>query len=156
MNKTVIISESQIIRSHKNVHEPYEYYKQEITNREHFNQLYAAFYEIPPQKSNYPFHYHEKNTELFYIIAGKGLIRTGEGVAVVEAGDVIICPPGENGGHKLTNISDSEVLRYLDVDTTNTPDILHYPDSDKIGIIKHNESSTFYKDGKETDYYGGE
>lgn len=156
MEKTNIIKSSQLKKSHKKEHEPYEYYKQEITDRGDFSQCYAAFYEIPPQKSSYPYHYHEKNTELFFILSGHGLLRTSDGERIVEEGDVIVCPPGEKGGHKLTNLSNYVTLRYLDVDTTNSPDTVHYPDSNKTGIIRHNESCTFYRDGKETDYYDGE
>ena len=121
MEKTIVLKSSQLKKSHKNVHEPYEYYKQEITKREDFNQCYAAIYELPPKKSSYPFHYHEKNTELFYILSGHGLLRTFDGEIAVEEGDVIVCPPGEKGGHKMTNCSEHEILRYLDVDTTTLP-----------------------------------
>lgn len=154
--KIVLLKEDEIKKSHKNKHPQYEYYKQEITNRDDFDQCYAAFYEIPPLKSNYPFHYHEKNTELFYIIAGQGLLRTNEGDVVVEAGDVLVCPPGKEGGHKLTNLSETETLRYLDVDAVNSPDIIHYPDSAKIGVIIQNQSSTFYRQEAQADYYDGE
>ena len=94
-------------------------------------------------KSNYPYHYHAANTEVFYIISGQGILRTPNGNRSIKAGDYIVCPPSENGAHKIINNSSSEILKYIDFDTTNSPDIISYPDSDKTGIIIHNESSMF-------------
>lgn len=157
MEEAVVLKSNQITQTHKNEHEPYEYYKQEITSRSTFPQCYAAFYDLPPRKSSYPFHYHEKTTELFYIIAGRGLLRLRTREILVEAGDVIVFPPGISGSHKLTNVSDTETLRYLDVDTLSNADVVHYPDSNKIGIIRGGgAASLFYKNGIQTDYYDGE
>lgn len=155
-DKIIIINEDGILPIHKHEHDPYEYYKREVTPRSEVNQCYVAFYEIPPMKSNYPYHYHEENTEVFYIIEGNGVLRTEDGQIELKAGDTIVCPPGEHGVHKISNTSMDRVLKYLDVDTTNSPDIIHYPDSDKIGIIKHNKSSVFYKNNATFDYYEGE
>ncbi len=156
MKNILVLNSDKIARKHKNVNPSYEYYKQEITNRSEFSQCYAAFYEVLPNKSTYPFHYHEKNTELFYIIEGEGVLRTNTDKIIVTKGDVIVCPPGAHSSHKLTNISNNQILRYLDVATTNSPDTVHYPDSNKIGIITHNESATFYLNDEEVDYYTGE
>lgn len=156
MPDIVIKSKADLSAKPQRRHAPYAYDKYEITDRSQFNQCYAAFYDVPPLQSNYPFHYHENNTELFYIISGTGLLRTPDGELPVQAGDVIVFPPGKSGAHKLTNTSPCDTLSYLDVDTTNSPDITHYPDSGKIGIIKHNESSTFYQVRREADYYTGE
>ena len=48
------------------------------------------------------------------------------------------------------------MLVYLDCDTVNSPDVVHYPNSDKVGIIINGESSTFYKKHTNVDYYEGE
>lgn len=154
-NKILITKEDQLTANHRNEHPSYEYIKKEVTKRSEFSQCYVAIYEILPQKYNYPFHYHDENTEVFYIISGQGLLSMKDETIEVQAGDIIICPPGEEGVHKLFNSSKDEVLKYLDVDTTNSPDIVHYPDSNKIGIIKHNESSDFYQN-EEVYYYDGE
>lgn len=100
-------------------------------------------------------HYHEYNTELFYIISGSGILITPSGEKPVAAGDVIVCPPGEGGCHKIKNTSDMPLV-YLDVDTANSPDIIRYPDSDKTGFIVHNGPCRFFKNGTEADYFDGE
>lgn len=155
-NQILVTNENNLIGKHKAEQEPYEYIKYEITPKEAFSQCYVAIYEIPPMKSNYPYHYHAANTEVFYIISGQGILRTPNGDRNVKAGDCIVCPPTENGAHKLFNNSKSEVLKYIDFDTTNTPDIINYPDSDKTGIIVHNQSSMFFKNSDKVDYYEGE
>lgn len=155
-NKILVTNKESLNAKHKNDCEPYEFVKYEVTKRSNFNQCYIALYEIPPKKSNFPFHYHDFNTEAFYIISGSGVLETNEGKVNIKQGDIIVCPPKIEGAHKLTNVSEKENLVYIDFDTTNSPDIIHYPNSDKIGIVVHNEFSTFFKNDANIDYYDGE
>jgi uncharacterized cupin superfamily protein len=143
MKNITITNINKITPKHHNEHKNYEYLKYEVTDsREKYevagpkegNQTVVAFYTIPPKKSNYPFHYHTTNEEVFYIISGNGILETSETTHTITAGDVIICPVGKNGAHRITNPSETENLVYLDVDTNNTPDIAFYPHSNKIGI----------------------
>lgn len=129
----------------KNEHEPYAYSKREVTSRNDFEQCYVAVYEIPPKKSNYPLHYHTANTEVFYIIQGKGILVTTDGQKAIKKGDFIVCPPTERSAHKIINTSENEILNYIDFDTTNSPNIIHYPDSEKMGVVVHNKSSNFFR-----------
>ena len=155
-DKIVLTNLSKLEGKRKNENEKYEYIKYEVTKRKDFSQCYICFYEIPPLKSAYPKHYHTYNSECFYIISGIGQVETKDNVLNVTSGDIIVFPCGKEGTHKLTNISKEEKLVYLDFDTTNSPDILKYPDSGKIGIIEHNISSTFFKEDSSVDYYEGE
>ena len=155
-DKIVLTNISKLEGKRKNGNEKYEYIKYEVTKRKDFSQCYICFYELPPLKSAYPKHYHTYNSECFYIISGTGQVETSDDVLNVTSGDIIVFPCGKAGTHKLTNISKEENLVYLDFDTTNSPDILKYPDSGKIGIIEHNVSSTFYKENSNVDYYEGE
>jgi uncharacterized cupin superfamily protein len=152
----VIVNENDIEKKHKNEHEDYEYYKREATKRSDFDQCYVAIYDVPPRKSSYPYHYHTQNTEVFYILNGEGILETVDGNKKISKGNFIVFPSNVEGGHKITNTSETEILSYIDFDTTNSPDIIHYPNSNKIGIIVHNESSTFYKKDSNVDYYDGE
>lgn len=155
-DEILVVNEDDLIGKHKAEQEPFEYIKYEVTPRGDFNQCYVAIYEIPPAKSNYPYHYHITNTEVFYIISGQGILRTPDGERSIKPGDFIVCPPSEKGAHRIINNSDREALKYIDFDTTNSPDIIHYPDSDKTGIIVHNQSCVFYKNEDRADYYDGE
>ncbi len=155
-NKIILTNISKLEGKRKKGLDKYEYTKYEVTKRKDFSQCYVCFYELAPLKSAYPKHYHKYNTECFYIISGTGEVETSNEILKVTSGDIIVFPCGEAGTHKLTNTSKTEKLTYIDFDTTNSPDIIKYPDSGKIGIIEHNISSTFYKENSEVDYYDGE
>ncbi len=155
-NKLVYTTMSEVEGKHKVGNDKYEYIKHEVTKRSDFSQCYICFYEIPPLKSVYPKHYHKYNTESFYIISGIGIVETKNNKIDVKSGDILVFPCGEEGTHKIINTSNSDNLVYIDFDTTNSPDIIKYVDSGKIGIIEHNISSSFYKEDAQVDYYDGE
>ena len=155
-NKIVLTNLSKLEGKRKKELDIYDYTKYEVTKRKDFSQCYVCFYELEPLKSAYPRHYHKYNTECFYIISGSGKVETNSKTLKVTSGDIIVFPCGEAGTHKIINTSKKEKLLYLDFDTTNSPDIIKYPDSGKIGIIEHNISSLFYKENSQVDYYDGE
>lgn len=165
MKDITISTMGKVAPKHQNEHEKYEYYKYEVTDsREKYevsspnegNQTVVAFYEIPPGKSNYPFHYHTANEEVFYVISGNGILETYDGKQPITAGDVVICPVGKNGAHKITNISEAENLVYLDVDTNNTPDIAYYPHTNKVGIRSTGGVRDNFNLDSKVDYYDNE
>jgi uncharacterized cupin superfamily protein len=151
-----ITNKNSIRPKHRNDHEPYEYYKYEVTNPSKESQSNVSIYEIPPQKASYPYHYHLKSQEIFYIISGSGILETPDGNKTISAGDVIVCPPLEKGAHRIINSSEKETLVYLDCDTVNYPDVAYYPNSHKVGIILNGGKNTFYKEKSDVEYYEGE
>lgn len=156
-NREILITDiGSIEPQHKCEHEPYEYYKYEVTKRSQANQCSVAVYKIPPGKANYPYHYHLRNEEVFYVISGSGLLETPNGIKKISAGDIIVCPPSEEGAHRISNSSSSEFLVYLDVDTIHSPEVVHYPHSGKVGVIVQGESNRFFRKDSEVDYYEGE
>jgi len=154
--KISIINKNAIQSKHKCEHEPYEYYKYEVTKSSNENQCLVSIYEIPPQKANYPYHYHLKNEEVFYIISGEGILETPEGNITISAGDTIICPASEKTAHRIVNSSYTEMLVYFECDTDNSPDVIGYPNSDKIGIAIKGKPNKLYKNNAVIDYYDGE
>ena len=137
---------------HKNEHEGYEYYKRELVPKGFARQCAVALYEIPPLKSAYPYHYHMKNEESFYILSGHGLLKTPLGERTVSAGDFLFFPAEEKGAHKLRNVSETEPLIYLDFDTYNDLDVAFYPDSGKIGVWGK-DIRQLYQTKAQVDYY---
>ena len=115
----------------------------------------VSFYELPPRHSNYPYHYHFDQDETFYIISGEGVLKTPDGEKPVRAGDLIFCPAGEDGAHRLTNTSDSEMLVYLDFDAIPQRDVCIYPDSHKMAVWSP-EFSGVYRIEDKVDYYDRE
>ena len=139
----------------KSGYKNFEYSKTEIASREEFSQVYICYYEVNPGKHAYPKHYHENNTECFYIIEGSGVVETLDDEFEVSAGDVVVFPPGKDGCHKLINTSD-EVLKYIDFDTSILPDVIRYPDSGKVGIKEKGKRGYYYIEDTHVDYYEGE
>lgn len=145
----------ELVGRHKSEHDGYEYYKKEFVSGADANQCAVSIYEIPPGKSAYPYHYHMKNEEVFYIISGRGVLSTPDGVKNVTKGDLLFFPANEKGAHKLTNSSLTEKLVYLDFDTCNDIDITFYPDSKKIGVFGEGINQ-IYKTDERVDYYKDE
>ena len=141
--------------SHKFEHEGYEYFRKKFVSFGESANTVVSIYEIPPGKSAYPYHYHHKNEETFYILSGEGILRTPCGERKVRAGDFLFFPAGKEGAHKLTNSSCTEKLVYIDFDVVHDVDIAQYPDSDKIGIWGKGINKLFPQSGS-VDYYDGE
>ena len=141
-------------RKHKRGAEDYEFIRRDFMKVHEANTL-VRVYELPPGKSAYPYHYHLKNEETFFILRGEGLLRTPEGERTVKAGDLLFFPAGETGAHKLTNTSDTEMLVYFDFDIVHDLDVAVYPDSGKLaGWGK--DVNRVYPVGANVDYYEGE
>lgn len=145
----------QIPVSHKCDHEGYEYFRRKFVPFGGANNAMVSIYEIPPKKSAYPYHFHHKNEETFYILSGRGILKTPEGERTVTGGELLFFPAGPEGAHKLTNASETEMLVYIDFDVVHDIDIAVYPDSDKIGIWGMGINQIFPKTAN-VDYYDGE
>lgn len=89
---------------------------------------------LSPGKRAFPYHNHRVNEELFIILSGVGTLRRGTEQYPLRAGDLIACPPGgPETAHQIINDGEGE-LRYLAVSTMQSPDLVEYPDSGKIGF----------------------
>lgn len=90
---------------------------------------------VPPGMRAFPLHNHHANEEMFFILEGKGELRTGEERSTVRAGDFICSPPGgPELAHQLINTGSGE-LKYLAVSTMIYPEMVEYPDSGKLAMI---------------------
>ena len=98
-------------------------------------QCSIAFVEVDPGNYAFGYHYHEMNEEAFYIVSGQGIVRTPDGEIAVKAGDMITFPTGPKGAHVMRNSSESEKLIFIDFDTHNVPEIVHFPDLKKVMAI---------------------
>lgn len=94
--------------------------------------LGCSWYEVPPGKVAWPFHYHTANEESLYVLEGTGTLRIGGEQVAVGPGDYVAFPVGPEHAHQLLN-SGTTPLRYLCFSTMHPVEICGYPDSDKIG-----------------------
>ena len=141
--------------SHKSEHPDYEYFRQKFVPFGEAKHTHVCVYEVPPGKAAYPYHFHYKTEETFYIISGEGILKTPEGERKVSAGDLIFFPAGPEGAHKLINSSEKENLKYLDFDAAQDLDVAVYPDSGKMGIWGMGINKMFPQSA-DVDYYDGE
>lgn len=112
---------------------------------------------IAPGRRAFPFHCHRANEEMFFVLEGRGEVRIGAERHPVRPGDVIACPAGgPQTAHQLVNTG-TEELKVLAVSTMITPELCHYPDSGKFGLL--DRESGFAHIGRAVDgrdYWEGE
>lgn len=64
---------------------------------------------VPPGASTTP-HFHRRTEEIYYVLAGTGLMRIGDESRQVEPGDAIAIPPG--AVHSIANTGEA-TLKFL-------------------------------------------
>jgi len=72
-------------------------------------------------------HWHEKEDEFIYVIAGEATLVTDEGEQKLGPGGLAGFPAGEANAHRLANNTDSPVV-YLEIGTRNPDERAYYPD----------------------------
>ena len=106
---------------------------------------------VPPGRAAVPFHHHLREDEVFYVLSGRGVLRYGDRVMELRAGDCVSCPAGTGVAHQIGNPDDQDLV-YLSIGNHDDHEVCGYPDSGKVLI------RGFGKVGKleETPYFHGE
>ena len=89
---------------------------------------------VPAGAVNWPYHSHSAQWELYLIIAGRGQVRTPDGVSELREGDCLVHPPGEP--HHITNTGASDLVYYVVADDPPS-DVCHYPDTNTWALPGH-------------------
>ena len=97
------------------------------------HELGASVYELDPGSTGMNLHAHYGNEEMFVVVEGSPTLRTAAGEEQLQRGDVVACVRGREGTHTIINSSAERAL-VLAVSTTNTPDVVIYPETDTIGV----------------------
>lgn len=85
-------------------------------------QLGASLFEIAPGAASFQLHAHFHNEELIVVLAGTPVLTTLEGERTLAAGEVVACPAGRAGAHRLDNRT-TEPVRVLVCSTMLAPEI---------------------------------
>jgi len=93
----------------------------------------TSLFEVPAGEAAYPYHFHYADEEIVIVLSGRPSLRTPEGTRELETGEVVHFPLGEEGAHQILNESE-ETATFLAISSSGRPDIVVYPDADKIGI----------------------
>jgi len=119
----------------------------------------ASLWELPPGEAAYPYHFHYADEELVIVLSGQPSLRTPEGVRELEEGEAVRFPLGEEGAHKILNTTE-ETATFLAISSSGRPDVIVYPDSDKIGVGERLPRGgglrAFFRRGDRVEYFDGE
>jgi uncharacterized cupin superfamily protein len=114
-------------------------------------RLGVSINRVPPGRSMCPFHSHQREDEVFYVLSGRGLLRYGDAVREIGAGDCVSCPAGSGNAHQLGNPF-GEDLVYLGIGPNDPHEVCLYPDSGKVMVRSLKTVGIL----KKADYYAGE
>ena len=96
-------------------------------------KLGVIYMSVPPGRVAVPFHAHQREDEVFYILSGRGVFRYGDTLREIRAGDCISCPAGTGIAHQLANPFDDD-LTYLSIGPYDPDEVCTYPDSGKVFV----------------------
>jgi uncharacterized cupin superfamily protein len=96
--------------------------------------LGATVYELPPGEALCPYHWHSANEEMAIALSGTPSVRTPDGWRELRPGDVVAFRRGREGAHQVVNRAD-EAARVLMLSEMNSPEVVFYPDSDKVSAM---------------------
>ena len=102
---------------------PFRWRRARLGRQAGAQDLGATHFEIPPGAATFPLHAHFANEEMLLVLAGRPTLTGADGSRrELSAGEVVACPAGRSGAHRLDNDSD-EVARVLIVSTMKAPEI---------------------------------
>jgi uncharacterized cupin superfamily protein len=110
---------------------PFTWRRARIGRQAEAEKLGASLFELPPGASSFPLHVHHANEEMIVVLAGRPTLRTLDGERELSPGEVVACPTGRRGAHRIDNRS-GEPARFLIVSTMIAPEVNEYPDSGKL------------------------
>jgi uncharacterized cupin superfamily protein len=131
-----------------------------------FDQPYApklgiSLYRLQPGKRAFPFHEHFANDEAILITRGSGTLRYGDEEIPLVEGDYVHLPAASGKAHQVVNTSDAE-LEYYCLSSVSTPEVVRYPDSNKLAAYSFTSDGTERKRAgailrnEPVDYWHGE
>jgi len=101
---------------------PFRWRRARLGRQAGARDLGASLFEVPPGGATFPLHAHFANEELLVVLSGRPTLTTREGERELATGELVACPAGEAGAHRLDNRTD-EPVRVLIVSTMRAPEI---------------------------------
>jgi uncharacterized cupin superfamily protein len=144
-------------------HEGVTYRRARLGRQAGAERLGASLYELGPGAKGWTYHYHFGNEEMLIAIAGRPSLRTPAGWRELEPGELVAFRRGPDGAHLIANKGE-EPARYLMLSEMNAPDVMVYPDSNKVGVISRppgspgdeDELAAWFRLDDQVDYWEGE
>ena len=102
---------------------PFRWRRARLGRQAGARDLGASLFELPPGAATFPLHAHYNNEEMIVVLAGRPSLTSADGeVRQLLPGEVVACPAGRDGAHRLDNHTD-EPVRVLLVSTMRAPEI---------------------------------
>lgn len=102
---------------------PFRWRRAKLGHQAGSRELGASLFELPSGAATFPLHAHYANEELVIVLAGRPTLSSYDGESRrLEPGEVVACPAGRAGAHRLDNHTD-EPVRILIVSTMKAPEI---------------------------------
>ena len=124
----------------------------------------ACVYQLMPGKKVCPYHFHYANEEAVFVLEGSGTLRINNEMKPIRQGDYIAFPVGPDHAHQIINTSDKPLI-YLCFSTMQHPDVVEYPDSNKVGVTagvapggdrNKLQLKAMFRKHEKVDYFDGE
>src|SRR5262249_19239492 len=101
---------------------------------------------LPPGCASSQRHWHSRQDEFVFVVAGGGVLAAGRGAQLLTAGMAAGCPAGKPDGHHLINRSAADAL-VLEVGDRTPGDEADYSDIDMLVRLIEGKQRYVRKDG---------
>jgi uncharacterized cupin superfamily protein len=137
-------------------HDGFRIQQAAIASRIDAELIAGNVYDVAPGKKLWPYHLHHANEEWLVVLRGRPTLRTPEGERELVEGDVACFVRGAAGAHQVRNETE-EPVRILMLSTRNAPEIIEYPDSEKVLTKDARDDDIFTsRYGEPVGYWDGE
>jgi uncharacterized cupin superfamily protein len=110
---------------------PFRWRRARLGRQAGAEKLGASVFEVPPGASTFELHAHQANEEIVVVLEGRPTLKGIDGERELEPGEVVACPPGRAGAHRIDNRSEAPV-RVLIVSTMLSPEINEFPETGRL------------------------
>jgi uncharacterized cupin superfamily protein len=107
---------------------PFSWRRSRLGRQAGAQKLGASLFELAPGCATFPLHVHHANEEMIIVLSGRPTLRSLDSKEQLESGDVVACPSGGRGAHRLDNDT-PETVQVLIVSTMLAPDINEFPET---------------------------
>jgi uncharacterized cupin superfamily protein len=137
-------------------HEGFRIQQAAIASRIGAELLAGNVYDVAPGKKLWPYHIHHANEEWLLVLRGRPTLRSSEGERELVEGDAVCFVRGSAGAHQIRNATE-EPVRVLMLSTRLAPEIIEFPDSQKVLTKDAKDDDIFTaRVGEPVDYWDGE
>ena len=114
-------------------HGDFAYYNKKLAAAVGGEKLGTTLYKLMPGKKCFPYHFHYANEEAVFVLEGSGTLRMNNKMMAIKQGDYMAFPVGADYAHQIINTSQNPLI-FLCISTMKHPDVVEYPDSNKVGV----------------------